>query len=413
MNGQIKFYKPLEFWGKLNVDGQTKDLYFSYQNVQGELKTLFEFDKFKDEPITFDIGESSKRAGEKEAINIKLDLAKRQVGHIVSFDQERGIGNIQDYNSNEKVFFHHSGIRKAFADKYERVEIGEPVVFTIGSNDKGKCAVDILKIDDRYHIEEFANYTNLKQSLLDLKALAETENWDYLKKPTRGVPVLFSYLNQTCNRLIKQDKIERGKSTKDKKEYAYFNTGLVTPQQDEIFAYFIKNPNYSKLTGWGVQSAEWNFIEFNTEQSVYRRYFIAVPDIATYFSEAEVADLIFDTRVPIIPDKEHLLKRKIRIESERIRNLDDEAFIEEIKDAIELAKKRIKRNYKTAIPHFYDNRIQFLLPLCFRSNKAEAVAALVVNKNENIHEAHTILSLDQAYNNARLLAKPDREWLNP
>ena len=413
MNGQIKFYKPLEFWGKLSVDGQTKDLYFNYQNVQGELKTLFEFDKFKDEPITFDIGESSKRAGEKEAINIKLDLTKRQVGHISSFDQERGIGNIQDFNTKEKIFFHYSGIRKAFADKYERVEISEPVVYTIGSNDKGKCAIDILKIDDRYHIEEFANYTNLKQSLLDLKALAETENWDYLKKPTRGVPVLFSYLNQTCIRLIKQDKIARGKSTKDKIEYAYFNTGLVTPQQDEIFAYFIKNPNYSQLTGWGVQSAEWNFIEFNTEQSVYRRYFIEVPEIATYFSEAEVADLIFDTRVPIIPDKEHLLKRKIRIESERIRNLDDEAFIEEIKDAIELAKKRIKRNYKTAIPHFYDNRIQFLLPLCFRSNKAEAVAALVVNKNENIHEAHTILSLDQAYNNARLLAKPDREWLNP
>lgn len=413
MNGQIKFYKPLEFWGKLSVDGQTKDLYFNYQNVQGELKTLFEFDKFKDEPITFDIGDSSKRAGEKEAINIKLDLTKRQVGHIFSFDRERGIGSIQDFNSKEKIFFHYSGIRKAFADKYERVEIEEPVVYTIGSNDRGKCAIDILKIDDRYHIEEFANFTNLKQSLLDLKALAETENWDYLKKPTRGVPVLFSYLNQTCIRLIKQDKVVRGKSTKDKMEYAYFNTGLVTPQQDEIFAYFIKNPNYSLLTGWGVQSAEWNFIEFNTEQSVYRRYFIEVPEIATYFSEAEVADLIFDTRVPIIPDKEHLLKRKIRIESERIRNLDDEAFIEEIKDAIELAKKRIKRNYKTAIPHFYDNRIQFLLPLCFRSNKAEAVAALVVNKNENIHEAHTILSLDQAYNNARLLAKPDREWLNP
>jgi|JI6StandDraft_1071083.scaffolds.fasta_scaffold00615_20 cold shock CspA family protein len=413
MNGQIKFYKPLEFWGKLNVDGQTKDLYFNYQNVQGELKTLFDFDKFQNEPITFDIGESSKRAGEKEAINIKLDLTKRQVGHIFSFDQERGIGNIQDFNSKEKIFFHHSGIRKAFAGKFERIEISEPVVYSIGSNDKGKSAIDILKIDDRYHIEEFANYTNLKQSLLDLKALAEIENWDYLKKPTRGVPVLFSYLNQTCLRLIKQDKIARGKSTKDKMEYAYFNTGLVTPQQDEIFAYFIKNPYFFELTDWGVQTAEWNFIEFNTEQSVYRRYFIEIPEIATYFSEAEVADLIFDTRVPIIPDKEHLLKRKSRIESERIRNLDDEAFIEEIKDAIELAKKRIKRNYKTAIPHFYDNRIQFLLPLCFRSNKAEAVAALVVNKNENIHEAHTILSLDQAYNNARLLAKPDREWLNP
>lgn len=413
MKGKIKFYKNQEYWGKLEIEGQSKDIYFNLQNVQNELLTLLDFDKFKDEPISFDITDSTRRKGEKEAININIDFNERKVGFIISFDQERGIGTIEDFQSKEKIFFHYSGIKKTYADKYERVEVGEPVLFSIGSNDKGPCCVDIVKIDDRTHLERFANFANLKQSLTELKAMAETETWDYIKRPTRGFPVLFSYLNQTCLRLQRQDKIIKGKSSKDKTEYAYFNTGLVTPQQDEIFAYFIKNPKYVKLSGWGVQNAEWNFMEFNTEQSVYRRYFTEVPEIATYFSEAEVADLIFDTRVPIIPDKEHLLKRKLRIESERIRNLDDEAFIEEIKDAIELAKKRIKRNYKTAIPHFYDNRIQFLLPLCFRSNKAEAVAALVVNKNENIHEAHTILSLDQAYNNARLLAKPDREWLNP
>lgn len=413
MKGKVKFYKNQEYWGKLEIEGQTKDIYFNLQNIQNELLTLLDFNKFKDEPISFDIADSTRRQGEKEAININIDFNERKVGYIVSFDQERGIGTIENFKSNEKIFFHHSGIKKAYADKYERIEVGEPVLFSIGSNDKGPCCVDIVKIDDRNHLERFANFANLKQSLTELKAMAETETWDYIKRPTRGFPVLFNYINQTCLRLQRQDKIIKGKSSKDKTEYAYFNTGLVTPQQDEIFAYFIKNPKYVKLSGWGVQNAEWNFMEFNTEQSVYRRYFTEVPEIATYFSEAEVADLIFDTRVPIIPDKEHLLKRKLRIESERIRNLDDEAFIEEIKDAIELAKKRIKRNYKTAIPHFYDNRIQFLLPLCFRSNKAEAVAALVVNKNENIHEAHTILSLDQAYNNARLLAKPDREWLNP
>lgn len=413
MNGQIKFVKAQEFWGKIIIENQARDMYFNFKNIEGELKTLIEFDKFVNEPVTFEIGESSRRAGEKEAINIKLDLTKRRVGHILSFDQERGIGTVQEFNSKDKIFFHHSAIRKVKADKYERVDLNEPVVFSLTTNDKGKCAADIIKIDERYYIEEFANYLDVRQSLTDLKNLAETENWDYLKKPTKGVPVLFSYFNQTVIRLVKQSKIIRGRSTKDKTEFAYLNTGLVTPQQDEIFAYFIKNPKYTLLTNWGVQNAEWNFIEFNTEQSVYRRYFIENPEIATYFSEAEVADLIFDTRVPIIPDKEHLLKRKLRIESERIRNLDDEGFIEEIKDAIELAIKRIKRNYKTAIPHFYDNRIQFLIPLCFRSNKAEAVAALVVNKTENIHEAHTILSLDQAYNNARLLAKPDREWLNP
>lgn len=38
---------------------------------------------------------------------------------------------------------------------------------------------------------------------------------------------------------------------------------------------------------------------------------------------------------------------------------------------------------------------------------------MVINKTEQIYEVATILTLDQAYNNARLLAKPDREWLNP
>ena len=413
MNATIKFFKPQENWGKLNVEGQSKDLYFNVNNVTGELLFLINHNKFQDEPVIFELGDSERRQGEKEAKNIRLDLTRRKVGHVFSYDQERGIGNLEEYHSKQKVFFHHSGILRDRVDKFERIEVGEPVVFSLGNNDKGVCAIEISKIDKRYFIEEFANFQDLRQSLGSLKQLAEAENWDYLGNPTKGTPVLFSYFNQTCQRVVNQNKVAKGKSSKDGKEYAYFNTCLVTPQQDEIFAYYIKNAGFTVLKEWGIQEPEWMFLEFNTEQSVYRRYFTEVPEIATYFSEAEVADLIFDTRTPIIPDRDHLLKRKLRIESERIRNLDDDAFIEEIKDAIELAKRRIKRNYKTAIPHFYDNRIQFLLPLCFRSNKALAVAALVVNKNENIHEAHTILSLDQAYNNARLLAKPDREWLNP
>lgn len=179
---------PQEFWGKILIDGQSKDIYFNLKNVEGELKSLFEFDKFKDEPITFEIGESSRRAGEKEAINIRLDLLKRQVGHIFSFEQERGIGNIKNANTKGKIFFHYSGIRKEKLDKYERIEIYEPVVYTTGTNDKGKCAIDILKIDSRYFIEEFANYIDLRQSLSDLKNLAENENWDYLKNQPEEFP---------------------------------------------------------------------------------------------------------------------------------------------------------------------------------------------------------------------------------
>lgn len=412
MKGKIKFYKANEFWGKIDAEGLRKHIYFNAKDVMPELRVLLENNYFNDEYVDFEKTNSIRREGEEKAIKVNIDFTKRKIGNIKTFDTEKGFGFIENYHSKEPIFFHYSGIRNSNA-KFIKIENLEPVVYSEGENENGKIATDIVKLEFRNHLQRFAEFNDSKQAFIDLKNLAESENWDYLKKPTKTNPVLRSYLNQTIRRIQDQNKLIEGKSSKDGKEYAYFNSGLVTSQQDEIFAYFIKSHNYKELDGWGLQKPKWHFIEFNTNQSNYRRYFSSEPEIATYFSEAEITDLILDTRIPIIPDTEHLVKRKIRIESERIKNLDNEGFIEEIKDSIELAIKRIKRNYKTAIPHFYDNRIQFLLPLCFRANKAEALGALVVNKTENIYEAHTILSLDQAYNNARLLAKPDREWLNP
>lgn len=74
------------------------------------------------------------------------------------------------------------------------------------------------------------------------------------------------------------------------------------------------------------------------------------------------------------------------------------------------AVRRIKRNYKTAVPQYYDGRLQLLLPLCLTS-KANADLALVIEKVNNVYRASTCLTLDMAINNARLIAKPDDEWL--
>lgn len=74
------------------------------------------------------------------------------------------------------------------------------------------------------------------------------------------------------------------------------------------------------------------------------------------------------------------------------------------------AKRRIRRNYKTAVPQYYKGKLQLLLPLCLTS-KAVADLALVVEKVNNIYRASTCLTLDMAINNARLIAKPDDEWL--
>jgi len=81
---------------------------------------------------------------------------------------------------------------------------------------------------------------------------------------------------------------------------------------------------------------------------------------------------------------------------------------------IKASLERVKRNYKTAVPQYRltTGTIQLLIPLCFdEPNKADL--AIVVEDYGTLYRASTCLTLDMAINNARLLARPDRDWLNP
>jgi hypothetical protein len=78
--------------------------------------------------------------------------------------------------------------------------------------------------------------------------------------------------------------------------------------------------------------------------------------------------------------------------------------------AIDTMKKRVSCNYKLAIPQYYDGQIQLLLPLCLMSDNKPDVA-IAVTKINNRYQGKTCLTLDMAYNNARLIAKPDNNWL--
>ena len=83
-----------------------------------------------------------------------------------------------------------------------------------------------------------------------------------------------------------------------------------------------------------------------------------------------------------------------------------------LRGAIDGARERVKRSYKTAIPQYYHAQVQLLLPLCL-SNPKQADLALVVERHATFYRAATCLTLDMAYNNARQIARPDRDWLQP
>ena len=91
------------------------------------------------------------------------------------------------------------------------------------------------------------------------------------------------------------------------------------------------------------------------------------------------------------------------------------AWLEELlTKAIERAIERIKWNYKTAIPQYYAKakKIQLLLPLCIDDPRKVDVA-LAVEREQAVYVGHTILDLNWAYSNARLITRPDSDWLTP
>ena len=88
--------------------------------------------------------------------------------------------------------------------------------------------------------------------------------------------------------------------------------------------------------------------------------------------------------------------------------------------AILRAKLMAERNYKLAVPQFWreTGEIQFLLPIYLgeleEADKPQCALALALDRSGRVpyYRGATILTLDMAYNNARLIAKPDIFWLN-
>lgn len=233
-----------------------------------------------------------------------------------------------------------------------------------------------------------------------LANLAEPEDWDYRNTPSEyEKPVLYGYLRNTYQRLAEEEKI----TVADDGQSIVFNTGLVTPSQEPIFAYCTHNHLPDR-------NEPWHFHAWRRKGEYDLTRFSSLPTIARYFEDASA--LVFDTRKELRVNVEHIVKDHKDRFPEPYRNIDDHQVQTFLKGAIDNAKERVKRNYKTAVPQHYHGRIQLLLPICI-SNPSTADLALVVSSHGAFYRASTCLTLDMAYNNARLLARPDKDWLQP
>lgn len=242
-----------------------------------------------------------------------------------------------------------------------------------------------------------------------LSKLARKEDWGF-KRPefisqyrNQSFPILTNYLNYTFLRLQEEGKIVFTKEG----DKACFNTGLQTKRGKDIFATFFRNRKAEEYN-----QPDWTLYAFCDSYSDKLEPFHPLPELAEYISNVE--DLVFNNEYDIEPNLDHFLGKNENRLPEVLRGnnrMAENAIIGSIKTL----KGQIRRNYKIAIPHWYDNKIQLLLPLVLTNDEGIADVALVVDRDDKrrLYRGTTILSMDMAYVDARLITKPADEWLNP
>lgn len=233
-----------------------------------------------------------------------------------------------------------------------------------------------------------------------LRSLAEPEDWDYkYTTSAHSHPILRNYVAYTYRRVAEERKI----AVTLNEEHCCWNTGLITERQEPIFIAFSKNNLPNGQQYWHF----WRFIR-RGERELNR--FAALPEMAHYFEDPSV--LVFDSRKELRVNIEHVVSDNIQRFPSELQRMNPFGLQNLVKGAVDSSIERVKRNYKTAIPQYFQGAVQLLLPLSL-TDPAKADLALVVDRYSDFYRAATCLTLDMAYNNARQLARPDRDWLAP
>lgn len=243
------------------------------------------------------------------------------------------------------------------------------------------------------------------QKLEMLSKMAQPEKWTYRKiQDSDPYRILRNYINYTYNRLDEEGKFINSSDGK----LRCMNTGLLTVYNQEIVAIFSENNKPNKQP--------WFFNGFFKESDkFFTTNFSSLPPIADYCDNVNA--LIYDTSLELSLKKEHIIDDNFErfVEAGYSNKELISVLLDSAKSTLE---KKLKRNFKLALPFYYRNtdtgesKIQLLAPLYFPG--APVRLALVLNKVQSTaqeyYEGITVLPVEWAYMNSRLIVKPDEEW---
>ena len=347
------------------------------------------------EEVSFDLAETT--AG-GQAINVVLACsAKRWTGTVLMF--ENGCGFIRADGRRDDIFVHHTSVLGAGP---QLLGPGEPVEFELVQSGTAHTATKVVRLEKRGELERFADWVDLDANLAILAGVARSENWESSRSGGDAPRIVLKhYIQDTFAQVEEQGKIAVATEMSGR-PIASFNTGLVTGNQEELYGYFEGNP--------GAKAGQkWIFRAFCTAADPRLYHFAALPAPATYYARGE--ELVFDPgRVLMVDYAKVTADVILHSHSGQTGHMVSSRQI--LEEAVKSSLVRVKRNYKTAVPMYYNRAIRLLLPLCLQTH-GKADLALVIERNNKEYGASSVLPLNEAYRYARLLARPDNDWLVP
>jgi hypothetical protein len=266
-------------------------------------------------------------------------------------------------------------------------------------------------------------FDNWKDGYAFLEELAENtipEKWTYhYHKSGISHPILKAYIENIFEKLKREtDKILKG----DDKKHIIFNSNLLDKYFHEVFiiaeitedeeGIHYRNPfRLKSITDLIKLGFRVNGLQIKSQEQL--------PKKPTFFSD--INEVIFQTSWIIdrsFEKFEHIIEeRKDRFPPEYQVKKNDE-LARALDNAINYAVAIAERNYKFIVPMYrpQENKIQLLMPIYLSgsfTSSPDFALILDPDVDNQIYQPQTILPLDAAYQNARLIAKPDEYWLNP
>lgn len=265
-------------------------------------------------------------------------------------------------------------------------------------------------------LKEFAYLPDLPKQLNQLAAIAIPEIWCFkdqsVERSNPETHILERYMYQTFEELMRRRDYAGGfevvgEQSADKQNYVYiaervaaFNTGLMTPQFQEIYG--VMEPNRYPQNG-----RLWVLTGFVTEAAPELSSVTILPKPLRWFPDSSYG---FHPYWPIRMNLEHMLlteENRGRL-PEAVNEMSNPGLL--LRAAAEVSMRLARYTPGIAVPQWYGGRIQYLLPL-FLTDDEHADVALTLECRDGYYAAHTALTIQMAYGNARLLSRPEAKWL--